>query len=201
MDGRGRLRGLTRLDEVAGRIVRGWEEAHDVARMDIRDDVPLRHLVRQIELPYRKVTEAEVAAARKEAARYANDPAEVWNYRWHNSVVDRYEKQRTGDIGAYSMELHVLRLGDVAIATNSFELVTEYGVRIQARSPAVQTFVIQLTGMGGYLPTERAVHGGGYSAVVQSSRVGPEGGQVLADRTVEMIGTLWAGGEPVSNAQ
>ena len=47
-------------------------------------------------------------------------------------------------------------MNDVAIATNEFELFTDYGVQIKARSPAVQTFVIQLTGSGGYLPTERA---------------------------------------------
>ena len=71
------------------------------------------------------------------------------------------------------MELHVVRLGDVAIATNDFELYTDYGVAMQARSPATQTVVIQLAGGGTYLPTERAVRGGGYGAIPQSNRVGP----------------------------
>ena len=53
------------------------------------------------------------------------------------------------------------------------------------------SFVIQLAGPGTYLPTERAERGGGYGAVVQSSLVGPEGGQVLVDRTVETINELW----------
>ena len=89
------------------------------------------------------------------------------------------------------MELHVVRVGDVAIATNDFELFTDFGVRIQARSPATQTFVIQLAGGGTYLPTERAARGGGYGAIAQSNRVGPEGGQVLVDRTVELIDSMW----------
>jgi hypothetical protein len=89
------------------------------------------------------------------------------------------------------MELHVIRLGDVAIATNPFELFTEYGIRMKARSPALQTFVIQLAGPGSYLPTAFAVQGGGYSAIVQSSKVGPEGGDVLVERTVEQINALW----------
>ncbi|MCR4413403.1 MAG: hypothetical protein NUV77_13365 [Thermoguttaceae bacterium] len=186
-----KLRGLTRLDEVARRIVRGWEEAYDAARHDVRREVAFCHRVEPIELPLRKVTEAEVAEARKEAAKYAGDPAQRWNYRWHQEVVERYEAQKTGAEGPYSMELHVLRLGDVAIATNDFELYTDYGVRIKARSPAVQTFVIQLAGSGGYLPTERAVRAGGYGAVIQSSRVGPEGGQVLVNRTVQAIDELW----------
>lgn len=63
---------------------------------------------------------------------------------------------------------------------------------MQGRSKALQTFVLQLTcGSAGYLPTERAVKGGGYSAIVASNRVGPEGGQVLADRSVEMINSMW----------
>jgi hypothetical protein len=89
------------------------------------------------------------------------------------------------------MELHAVRLGDVVIVTNDFELFTDYGIQIQARSQALQTFVIQLAGGGSYLPTERAVHGGGYSAIAQSNRVGPEGGQVLVERTVELINSMW----------
>lgn len=186
-----KLRGLSGLEEAARRIVAGWEEAYEGARQDIRTDVPLRHMVQEIDLPYRKVTEAEVTEARRQAATFADDAAQRWNYRWHQGVVDRYEAQRAGTEGPFTMELHVLRLGDVAIATNWFELYTEYGVRIKARSPAVQTFIIQLTGSGGYLPTERAVSGGGYGAVIQSSRVGPDGGQVLVERTVEAIHALW----------
>ncbi len=185
------LRGLTGLEEAARRIVDGWEEAYAGARQDIRGDVVLRHGVQPIELPYRQVTEAEVAEARREAAKYAEVPEQRWNYRWHQGVVERYEAQQAGTEGKFSLELHVLRLGDVALATNPFELYTDFGVQMKARSPAVQTLVIQLTGSGGYLPTERAVRGGGYGAVIQSSRVGPDGGQVLVDRTVEAIQALW----------
>lgn len=196
-----RLRGLTRLEEVARRIVTGWEDAYEAARRDMRADVVLRHRVEMIELPERRVTKEEAAAAREQAARHAGNPAEVWDYRWHQRVVERFERQQTSGLGFYPMELHVLRLGDVAIATNDFELYTEFGVRIKARSPALQTVVIQLTGgNGGYLPTERAVRGGGYGAVVQSTQVGPEGGQVLVDRTVMTIESLWAG-SPVAESR
>ena len=92
------------------------------------------------------------------------------------------------------MELHVIRLGDVAICTNEFELFSDFGIRMMARSKALQTFVVQLTGSpgwGSYLPTAKAVHGGAYSAVIHSTLIGPEGGQVLVDRTVEVINGLW----------
>jgi len=88
------------------------------------------------------------------------------------------------------VELHVLRLGDVAIATNPFELFLDYGIRIKGRSKAVLTFLSQLTcDHHGYLPTRRAVAGGDYSAV--NHTVGPRGGAVLVDASVAAINALW----------
>jgi hypothetical protein len=183
--------GLSRLDEMARRIVNGWTEALEGAQKDKQANPALRHTVRDLALPLRVVTEQEAADARKEAEKFANDPAQRWNYNWNQSVVMRHELQKGGEPGTQRMELHVLRLGDVAIASNEFELFTDYGVQMKARSPAVQTFVIQLAGSAGYLPTERAVRGGGYSAVIQSSRIGPNGGQALVEHTVKAIKELW----------
>ncbi len=88
------------------------------------------------------------------------------------------------------IELHVLRLGDIAIATNPFELYLDYGIRIKARSPATLTLLVQLSCQNcGYLPTERGVQGGGYSA--DKFIVGPQGGQVLVDETVKCLNALW----------
>jgi hypothetical protein len=87
-------------------------------------------------------------------------------------------------------KIHVLRLGDVALATNPFELFVDYGLRMKARSKAVMTFIVQLScSHSGYLPTERAVKGGGYSA--EKYIVGPEGGQVLVNETVKLVNAMW----------
>jgi hypothetical protein len=87
-------------------------------------------------------------------------------------------------------ELHVLRLGDVAMATSPFELFHDYGVRIESRSVAPLTVLVQIcSGQSGYLPTERAVQGGGYSA--DKFIVGPAGGQVLVEATVKHINQLF----------
>ncbi len=87
-------------------------------------------------------------------------------------------------------EFHVIRLGDIAIATNPFELFTDYGVLIKSRSKALLTFLVQLSCQhSGYLPTERAVKGGGYSA--DNYLVGPEGGYILVDETVKRINIMW----------
>jgi hypothetical protein len=58
-------------------------------------------------------------------------------------------------------------------------------------SKALQTFIVQLAGPGTYLATEKAIRGGGYSAVCLSNIVGSEGGQILVDRTVRLINQMW----------
>ena len=186
-----KLRGLTRLEEIARRIDVAVEEANTAAQNDIRTDVPLVHLVRTLKLPIWMVTDQQYMAAKAEVDRLAKDPANHRKMQWQKKVVDRYEQQKEGDL--YERQFHVIRLGDVAICTNPFELYTDYGIQIKARSKAVQTFVIQLTGehSGTYLPTARAVQGGGYSAIAPSCPVGPEGGQALVDQTVAAINSLW----------
>jgi hypothetical protein len=187
------LRGLTRLEEIARRIDRAWEDAYDAASKERRADVVLAHKVRTIQLPTRTVTPGEYAHAKAEVERLSKDARQRALVLWNQRVVDQYERQKAGRAEPYAMELHAVRVGDAAIVTNDFELFTDYGVQIKARSPAVQTFVIQLAGGGTYLPTERAVRGAGYSAIPQSNRVGPEGGQALVDRTVESIQSMWRG--------
>ena len=195
------LRKLNRLEEIARRIVRAVEEAYEVVKDDRHADATLVHKVETLSLPMRLVTEAEYAEAKAECdqatAQLAADPKtadQVFRrLKWYAVTVERFEKQKTDPQPKLDMELHVLRLGDAVVCTNQFELFTDYGIRIKARSKAGQTFVIQLVGPGSYLPTEKAVRGGHYSAIVHSSLVGPEGGQILVDRTVELINSLWAG--------
>ena len=189
-----KLRGLDRLQDISRRIVRAWDDAYDGAKKDVQTDVPLSHRVEPLELPRREVSEREWQLAKADVDVYSKEKGKQTMVWWHQQVVTRFERQRAGTVEPFKMELHVLRLGDVAIATNAFELFTDYGIQIKARSPALQTFVIQLAGsteMGSYLPTKRAVQGGGYSAIAQSNEVGPEAGQILVDRTVDRINALW----------
>ncbi len=157
----------------------------------MHSDVPLRHQVEVLELPRRVVHKREWELAKAKIAELATQQGNQTLIHWHGGVVKRYEKQQAGTTEPYSMELHVVRLGDIAIATNPFELYTDYGIQIKARSPALQTFIIQLAGPGSYLPSQRAVLGGGYSAIAESNEVGPEAGRILVDRTVKTLQGLW----------
>ncbi|MFK7984752.1 MAG: hypothetical protein AB8I08_01900 [Sandaracinaceae bacterium] len=84
-------------------------------------------------------------------------------------------------------ELHSVRIADIVMITNPFELYLDYGTRIKGRSPATQTFVVELAGSGTYLPTRRAVSGGGYGSVSPICRVGPEGGDMLVEESLSLI--------------
>jgi hypothetical protein len=201
------FRGLTYSQEIGRRVANTFEDVAGVIAKDIRTDVPLVHRVQSLELPARIVTEAECAVAQKACAdidaKKTRAKSDYWTRNFYRSVAERYVAQQKGEGKTYEVELHVLRLGDVAIATNPFELFLDYGVQIEARSPAVQTFLIQLAATGRqhayYLPTPRAMAGGAlddkpftnYSATVMNNMVGPEGGQVLVDRTLETIQELW----------
>ena len=85
-----------------------------------------------------------------------------------------------------------MRLGNIAIATNPFELFLDYGNQIKARSKAEQTFLIQLAnGSEGYLPTKKAEEGGHYSAFISSWIVGHVGGEQLVRETLQDIHRLF----------
>ena len=108
------------------------------------------------------------------------------------NAMERYRLQKTSP--AYPTEVHALQIGDVALATNQFELYLDYGLRIKARSPFIQTFIVQLSGSGTYLPTEKGMKGAGYSASAYDNIVGPEGGRQLVEGTLSMLNRLAAGG-------
>ena len=192
------LRGLDHAQEMGRRIVAAFDDVAPLIAKDMRSDVPLVHLVQQVDLPARIVTAAEYEAAKKTCEEM--DAKKVrghreWYWRGYQGlIVERYLAQQKGQWKTFPIEMHVLRLGDVAIATNPFELFLDYGVQIQARSAAPQTVLIELAspgGYAGYVPTPRAVEAGGYSAEVLVNMIGPEGAQVLVDRTVEAIEELF----------
>jgi hypothetical protein len=184
------------MREMARRIVHGVRYAHDTAQSKRNSAPVFRHLVQRLELPLRQVTDKEAEAAREELDRLTasgkveSGSQEAAMLRRAREVLDR--RKTPTPASTYAMELHVLRLGDTALATNPFELYIEYGARIKARSPAALTLLAQLADdRGRYLPTRRAVAGGAYGSRIADNLVGPEGGDVLVEKTIAAISGLW----------
>ena len=189
--------------EIGNRIANAVDEVLPVAAKDIRDQAELQHAVKMLQLPRRDITEEDVRDAEREIAGYEesfqnfadrppSDRERSYAFgrrRWYRGVIERFELQKTQP--TYPMEMHVVRIGEIVFATNHFELYLDFGLRIKARSKALQTFVVQLTGPGTYLPSARSVGGGNYGSVPASNHVGPEGGNVLVEETLKAIGELF----------
>ncbi len=193
-----RLRKLSRKQELGRRIAAAFDDTWEVIRSDLRTDVPFAHRVERFQVPGRKLTDQEYEEAKKGYESYAKRDeknSEVYSRkRWYKRTLDRYEAQQKSE-PVNKLEIHVLRVGDLALATNPFELFVDYAMRIHGRSPAGQTMLVQLASPAdvthSYLPSERAVKGGGYSAVPQSTPVGPEGGQIFVEKTLDAIRALF----------
>ena len=196
------LRGVTMREEIGRRVANAVDEVLPVARGCIETSLRFEHLVREIRLPRRMVSDEEADAVRDDLETLeAEARAGKNNYRVAQRarrVLERHEQQKQSP--EIPMELHLIRLGDVAFATNRFELFLDYGIRIKARSPAVQTFVVQLAANDGwdgtYLPSERAIANRGYGGGVYDNEVGPEGGKVIVEETVRGLNELWSGCPP-----
>ena len=158
--------------------------------------VEFEHQVHIMKLPIRKATLEEVLIAEKEINNYLrdkegnvdyNDAAKLQRYL---GILTRLEVQNV--VNLLDTEVHIVKLGTIAIATNPFKLFLDYGNQIKARSRAEQTFLIQLAcAAEGYLPTEKAELGGHYSAFISSGIVGHEGGDLLVRNTLDEINKMF----------
>ena len=178
----------------------------------------LKHENRTVTVPMRRVTEADVAAAKKELsalqAKWPGDSA------WNDFLAKVHENEAKGGPGPYDSKLHpyavmdvdkavlaraaeqdtvkeysfemnVTRIGDVAMVTCPFELYLAYGQVIKARSAALQTFIVTKCGNGGYLPTQVSENSVGYSGGINVGKVGHEGGYRFCDEAVGSIARLF----------
>ena len=159
----------------------------------------LKHQVLQLHLPLRRVTITEYETAKQKLDEYIKNCGASGEFTFQDSAemhvcagtMARYEHQQTADL--HSVEVHIIRLGDIAFATSSFELFLDYGNQIRARSKAQQTFLVQLCcGSDGYLPTRKAERGSHYSAYVSSGVTGHAGGDLLVRETLEAIRELFS---------
>lgn len=168
------------------------------AANNLISDAVLKHKVVNCELPLRRVSESDKLRAEENIRRYIErlpkkeyDAYDKAALHEDTGILLRYEEQETQAL--IKPEVHFARLGNVAFASNPFELFLDYGNRIRARSLAQQTFLIQLACESySYLPTEKAEKASHYSAYVSSGYVGHEGGDMLVYRTLEAIKELFA---------
>ncbi len=195
--------------DIGERIAAAFTEVLDWAKKDIKTALPITHVVETAHLSKRLISKDEHDYAVRELAVLNEKPFKTDGtpdeQLFHNSVLiagrNRYiriiQRYQTQDAEPkLPMELHVLRIGDIAFASNRFELYMDFQHRIQARSPFSQTFIVQLAAVPGtdggtYLATERGAWGRGYSASMYCNVVSPQGGQELVDQTVKILKDIY----------
>lgn len=206
--------GLSVQEEIARRVVSEVDRLLPLMRLKIDRAPKFEHRSELLMLPRRMIPEADALAARQQSeelrpeyegllAEFAANADLRHDKTWYTkatrmrsvynramTVQRRFELQKSRP--SFPVELHVLRLGDAAMAFNPFELYLDYGMQIQAWSLALQTFVVQLAGEGSYLPTARSIAGGAYGAVPASTNTGVEGAKRIVDWSVNSINELCA---------
>ena len=197
---------LSERYDIAERILFAVKDVASWASKDIRTEVKLRHVEETLPLIPRLLTEEEkkhceevLEKVKLEIPEDANDAQRSYLTTHYNTVVNRnknaiarYEKQDPEK--RIPMRMHVIRIDDICFATNRFELYQDYQHRMQARSPFLQTFVVQLAGdeNGSYLPTERAQANRGYGSSFYENQVGFEGGQQIVEETLRILNEMKA---------
>ncbi len=192
--------------DIAERIVNSVKEIYSWAKSDIRSEVPVKHIRMDTSLTRRNITEKDVEECKANIKWLEEHPpvkeemtpeeyrVKASKYKTilekNNNGIKAYENLKTSP--KFDAVLHGVRIGEVGFATCQFELYMDYMHRIQARSPFMQTFVVQLAGdiTGSYLPTERAEQGKGYSASIFCNRVGHEGGNELVEYSLKMLNEM-----------
>ncbi|NLE65890.1 MAG: hypothetical protein GX608_00535 [Lentisphaerae bacterium] len=201
---------LNARKDIGERIACAFDEVLAWARKDIRTALPIAHAVKTVHLDRRLVTREEADYEKQQLEdllktgfkkdgtpqeRLHHDSVLVASRNRCRRVLARFEEQKAQP--KLPMELHAAAVGEIAFASNRFELYMDFMHRIQARSPFTQTFIIQLAGVPGhdggtYLATERGAQGRGYSASRYCNIVSPQGGQELVEETLGLLKKIHA---------
>ena len=196
-----------RAEDIAERITDAFDEVLEWASKEKFAAPELKHEVRTLELSRRQFPKELVDQERKNHEKFmkqefiteGNDYYVLQQNSALNSrrnrcggVVKRFEEQAVNP--TVKTKIHVVQIGNIAFATNRFEMFIDYMHRIQGRSPFEQTFIVQLVtddyAVGNYLATARAIANKGYSATPYCNRASAEGGQELVNATVDVLKKL-----------
>jgi neutral ceramidase len=162
-----------------------WDALQEIS---FERDVRVAAASRTIELPYRDVSDAEIAGQVRGAQRFI-DPA-IYE-RTIPLLMDKIRQR-----GAHRVEIQVILLGDCAIVGVPGELFCEYGLRIKESAYPLRVLVATCTnGRVGYIPTQEAFRRGGYETTFgPSSMLAPEAGDLIVQTAIELIAQAAAAG-------
>ena len=185
-------------------FITGWEEADKVGKgmadgakliadrilmdKELKREVDIRTLRREVTLPIRKVPEADVARAREmlehlteDVLLHGLDPrAEA------TSILEMAEYPKKEE----DVPVQAVKIDDELIVTFPGEVFLEYGLQVIRHSPLKDTMIFGLANdYVGYIPTREAFGQGGYEVKTSicSSKFAPEAGELLGNACCELV--------------
>ncbi|MBO5924371.1 MAG: hypothetical protein J6Q81_07640, partial [Lentisphaeria bacterium] len=193
-----------RAEDIGNRIVAAFDEVLAWAEKDKMCNPVFKHEVQTVKLPRRMFPKELVDQEKKNHEIVMQQKYVEGGDKWAQLRANSSLRSRRGRVGGvlerYTIQnkepyiitdIHVVRVGNLAFATNRFELFMDFMHRIQGRSPFEQTVIVQLVtdlnGQGKYLATKKGIANKGYSATPYCNVVSAEGGQVLVDKTLDML--------------
>ena len=199
---------ISECKDIAERIMEGIRDVYSWAKKDIQTEVTVRHKVTQMALERRKISEEEKAWCEEnlELLKAMEPKAEDMTPEEYRVALSNYNSkvrrnragiERCEDVKenpTLNMQSHTVQIGDIAFATIRFETYIDFMHRLQARSPFIQTFVIQLAGTegGNYLSTHRGSAAKGYSASMFCNMVSADGGHQWVENQLEILNEMKA---------
>ena len=162
--------------------------AHEVLRVyqtiQHKDWVPLGAAQSELNLKVRRPSSEMIAYAQKVLAKPDTE-----------TPVHRLEKtyaERTMQMNGWPENIDVLmqtfRIGELGVAAIPFEVFTEIGLEIKAKSPFKSSFTIELAnGSYGYLPTPEQHQLGGYETWLGTNKVEKEASRKIVTEILKLF--------------
>jgi len=173
------------MEDIGRRLAEDACEA--IGQMTFATGLPLGARQTTVQLPYRRITAAEVKGDVTGAQRFV-DPA----------AYDRAMPKllaRIRERGTQPAEVQVLRIGPVTFTAVPAEFFVQLGMRIKEGAHPLHGLVVgHANGMVGYIPHREAFERGGYETTFGPAwRQAPEAGDVLVAAALEQVQALQAG--------
>jgi neutral ceramidase len=165
-------------NDVANEVLRVYQT------IQYKDWVPLRAAQSELNLKVRRPDSEMLAYAQKVLAKPETE-----------TPVHRLEKtyaERTIQMNKWPENVNVLmqtfRIGELGVAAIPFEVFTEIGLEIKAKSPFKSSFTIELAnGSYGYLPTPEQHQVGGYETWLGTNKVEKEASRKIVTEILKLF--------------
>jgi len=167
-------------DDCAQAVLKRYRELewHEQASLGMRQ--------RELELGVRKPTPAQLEHARKVLAGPQRADKFPHERNYAAKAIQQLESPDT-----VRVILQVLRIGELGITAIPFEVFSDTGLELKARSPFKPTFTIELANGGyGYLPTPEQHKLGGYETWLGSNKVELQASVKIVNTLLEMFSEL-----------